>query len=149
MKLQTEIDVVDDFIQQFRQFGTDVVDCFSYGMCFHFSLILCARFKYDARRVYDPVANHFAVEIFGRIWDISGDITDKDYKWEYWDTYCMKDQKETRRIIRDCVRKLPSQLTTCEFCINNEEDDWGNLFCKLTKESVRPDHSCEQGERET
>ena len=102
-----------------------------------------------ARRVYDPIANHFAVEIFGHIWDIAGDITDKDYKWEYWDTYCMKDQKETRRIIRDCVRKLPSQFTTCEFCINNEEDDWGNLFCKLTKESVRPDHSCEQGERET
>lgn len=146
MKLQTEIKVVDDFIQQFRQFGTDVVDCFSYGMCFHFSLILYNRFQYNARQVYDPIANHFAVEIFGRIWDIAGDITDnKEYKWVYWDEYSYIEPREVERIRRDCFYKVPSDLLICRVCGHCLENEFGCVLCGLDNKPVNLDAPCEKG----
>lgn len=145
---RTKQDVIEDYIQEFRQFGTDVADCFSYGMCWHFATLLCIRFRNTATRVYDPVENHFAVEIDGHIYDIRGDITNLPYKWEAWETYRLRDPKHTKRIIRDCVRKIPSKYTTCEFCDNSYEDDWCNYYCSLTKQPVDPDHTCEKGVRE-
>jgi hypothetical protein len=68
MKINNLHDLVMDFIHQFTSFGPAVADCFSNGMCYHFTLILCARFGHAARRVYDPVVNHFAVEIDGKIY---------------------------------------------------------------------------------
>ena len=81
-----------------------------------------------------PIINHFAVEIDGRIYDITGDITsNSEYKWKYWDTYQYEDPRHTQRIIRDCFRKIPSGVKVCEFCEEVHEDDWGNLSCPYDK----------------
>ena len=73
----TKREVIEDFIHQFNAFGPDVRKCFSYGMCYHFALILHIRFRdEDAHKLYDPVNGHFAVQINGRIYDITGDITE-------------------------------------------------------------------------
>ena len=142
----TKRDIIENFIQQFRQFGTDVVDCFSCGMCFHFAWILKARFGPGAETVYDPVINHFACRIDDRIYDISGDITDNaEYKWETWATFKGKDQKETMRIVRDCVGKIPDGVLGCGICPRCCEDDWGNYICDLDNSPVDPDQPCTKG----
>jgi hypothetical protein len=147
--IRTKQDIILDYINQFRQFGPEVIEyCFSSGMCWQFSTLLAIRFRPNSRKVYDPIVNHFATEIDGRIYDIRGDITDLPYQWEYWDTYRLQDPKHTKRIVRDCVRKLPSDVATCEFCENVYEDDWCNFYCSLTKEPVDPNHICEKGVRE-
>lgn len=147
VKINNLHDLVMDFIHQFTSFGPAVVDCFSNGMCYHFTLILCARFGHAARRVYDPVANHFAVEIDGRIYDINGDITsNSEYKWQHWDVFQYEDPLLTRHIIRDCFRKIPSGVKVCEFCENVYEDDWCNLYCSLDKEPRDPNAVCNREE---
>lgn len=147
MAIKTKQDIIEDYIQQFRQFGTDVVDCFSNGMCYHFSLILCARFRDSAWRVYDPITNHFAVDIDGRIYDITGDITDDpQYKWQLWDSYQHVDPLHTEHIRRDCMWKVPSGTVICEFCEQSYEDDWGTLICGLDNSPKLSNDSCEKGE---
>lgn len=100
---------INNFIKQFRDFGPDVVDCFSNGMCWYFTVILRERFGAgdEYRVVYDPVINHFALEMDeGHIFDITGDITDnKEYKWQYWEDYIQQNIREAQRICRDCILK--------------------------------------------
>ena len=50
--------------------------------------------------MYDQVANHFVVEIDGRLYDITGDVTD-NYDVEPWDE--LDDDLLKQRIIRDCI----------------------------------------------
>ena len=50
--------------------------------------------------MYDQVANHFVAEIDGRLYDITGDVTDA-YKVEPWDE--LEDDLLRSRIIRDCI----------------------------------------------
>lgn len=143
----TRQEIILNFISQFRDFGPQVENCFSNGMCYHFSLILCARFRDNAWRVYDPIVNHFAVQIDGRIYDITGDITDNtEYNWKLWDSYQYEDPLHTEHIRRDCMWKVPSDIVICEFCSHSFEDDWGNLVCDIDYNSVESNHSCEKGE---
>ena len=142
----TKHDLVLDFIWQFRKFGSDVADCFSNGMCYHFSLILCARFRHSARRVDDPIMNHFAVEIDDRIYDINGNITDdKDYKWVYWDKYIYEDSAEVRRIRRDCIWKVPADVLICGICDECFTDDYSCDLCGLDHQPVDPNAPCTKG----
>lgn len=141
----TKQEVILDFIDQFRRFGPEVGTCFRAGMCWHFTLILRGRFGMHNRIVYDPIANHFAVEIDGRIYDIDGDITDEGYKWEYWDTYWLQDLKHTERIRRDCIYKMPENAVLCDFCAHSWQDDWHTLICGLDNKPVDPEHNCERG----
>ena len=146
MRTMTKRDIIEDFIRQFRDFGNDVVYCFNSGMCFHFAWILKARFGPGPEVVYDPIINHFACQIDGRIYDITGDITDDcDYKWETWATFKQKDQKETMRIVRDCVWKIPSDVLVCGICPMCFEDDWGNHICDIDNSPVDPDTPCTKG----
>lgn len=143
----TRQEIILNFISQFRDFGPQVENCFSNGMCYHFSLILCARFRDNAWRVYDPIVNHFAVQIDGRIYDITGDITDNtEYNWKLWDSYQYEDPLHTEHIRRDCMWKVPSDVVICEFCSHLFEDDWGNLICDIDYNPVESNHSCEKGE---
>lgn len=143
----TRQEIILNFISQFRDFGPQVENCFSNGMCYHFSLILCARFRDNAWRVYDPIVNHFAVQIDGRIYDITGDITDNtEYNWKLWDSYQYEDPLHTEHIRRDCMWKVPSDIVICEFCSHSFEDDWGNLICDIDYNPVESNHSCEKGE---
>lgn len=119
-------ELILNFIKQFRDLGAE--NCFSNGMCWHFTLILRARFGYENFIMYDPVINHFATEIDGRIYDITGDITDNsEYHWHRWMEYLRQDPVEARRIYRDCIYKVPSDKAICMSCehhysnINNED----------------------------
>lgn len=146
-KITNKHEVVLNFIEQFRRFGPDVENCFSNGMCWHFTMILRGRFGMENMVMYDPVANHFAAKIDDHIYDITGDITDDpEYKFEYWASYWLDDLKETARIRRDCIWKIPSDLLTCGICPYSFEDDWGNLICPKQDDSpVDWDDPCHCG----
>ena len=146
--IKTKRDLIEDYIQQFRQFGTDVVDCFSNGMCYQFMVILRKRFgPFCTTPVYDEVMNHFATKIDGRIYDITGDITDDPkYKWERWTTVRSRDWRHTERILRDCVDKVPSGVLICKYCDLCFFDETLNAhICDLDKEAVDVDTPCRKG----
>ena len=152
MRLKTKADVIEDYIQQFRQFGTDVVDCFSNGMCYHFMTILRKRFgPFCTTPMYDEAMNHFATKIDDRIYDVTGDITDDPrYHWERWTTVRSRDWRHTERILRDCVDKVPSDTLICKYCDNSFYDEILNTYlCGLDNTPVDLDTPCVKGiERE-
>lgn len=50
--------------------------------------------------MYDEVVNHFGTRIKGKVYDITGDVTNK-YAWVPWDE--MSDELKKSRIVRDCI----------------------------------------------
>ena len=54
----------------------------------------------NPKMMYDQVMNHFGVQINYRVYDASGDVTDK-YAWESWEGIDDKSLKE--HIFRDCI----------------------------------------------
>ena len=140
--------VILSFINQFRAFGPGVEECFSNGMCFHFARILHMRFQdEETHLLYDQIIGHFATEINGRVYDITGDITDDQrYKWDNWHSLRYKDIALAKRIHRDCDWKVPSGLVLCEFCGRSYLDDWGTLICGCDNHPVTGNDSCEKGE---
>jgi len=91
------------FISRFTNNGKfqQVITAFTCGCCYWFAQILCERFaQYSPVLVYDEVMNHFATEICGRVYDISGDVTDQ-FDWSPWED--LNDSSLRKRIIRDCV----------------------------------------------
>ena len=99
------------FINRFTNNGKrqEVIECFTCGCCYWFALMLDVRFwscvdwdLLDVYIVYDQVANHFGCRIQGRVYDITGDVTD-DYFWESWDSVCRRDPLLEKRITRDCI----------------------------------------------
>ena len=145
-KISNKHELVLDFIRQFRQLGAE--NCFFNGMCWHFTLILRARFGYDYPVVYDEIANHFATEIDDRIYDITGDITNNtSYRWKYWASFQYKDLRLTERIRRDCIYKLPPEVITCNICRHSFCDDFGCRMCELKNNEPVDDHEmCGKGE---
>jgi hypothetical protein len=146
--LTTKRDVIENYIKQFRDFGPQVVDCFSHGMCYQFMTILRKRFgPFCTTPVYDEVINHFATEIDGRIYDITGDITDDtQYHWKRWTTVCAEDHKHANRICRDCVDKVPSDTLICKYCDNSFYDEILNTYlCGLDNKPVDLDTPCTKG----
>jgi len=80
-------------------------DVFLYGMCYWFAFILQERF--GGTMMYEPIENHFVQEIGGRLYDASGDVTEK-YTSEYlmpWSDVEQYDHLLYKRIVRDCIRK--------------------------------------------
>lgn len=101
---ETEI-AVARFTDRFTQNGTNegVINCFTNGCCFWFASCLFERFiNSDPDIVYDVVANHFGCLIEGRVYDITGDVTDK-YNWESWYEAYFDDIARGARIYRDCI----------------------------------------------
>ena len=91
---------VTAFLRRFHD-SPDVDSVFTKGCCYWFAVILTHRFP-NSHIVYDPVLNHFAAKIDGRIFDITGDVTDKSASgWTAWDSYA--DLAHRRRIVRDCI----------------------------------------------
>lgn len=92
------MDDIGTFLQRFRG---DTVAVFTNGCCYWFAMILFRRFIRDGAEImYDVVANHFGTKINGRVYDITGDITDK-YTWTPWNEY--EDETHRNRIVRDCI----------------------------------------------
>lgn len=92
------------FIDRFTNRGKleQVIEAFTCGCCYWFARILEERFKQviGTEIVYDAVMNHFATRIAGRVYDITGDVTDA-YRWEPWSDF--SDESQRKRIVRDCV----------------------------------------------
>lgn len=99
MKSSSDLDV-KGFLSRFH--SDDNVDTvFTNGCCYWFSYILRGRFSENgAKLMYDQIANHFGTEIDGRVYDVTGDVSE-DYSWEPWDN--LSDDLLKKRIIRDCV----------------------------------------------
>ena len=112
----TKQELILNFIRQFRDLGAE--NTFSNGMCYYFTTILRRRFgSSNCPIMYDQVANHFATEIEGRIYDITGDITDNpEYHWERWTDVRKHDPALAKLIRRDCILKIPDGQHSCELC---------------------------------
>jgi hypothetical protein len=81
----------------------EVIECFTEGCCFWFASCLFERFSdYDPTIMYDVVTNHFGCKIEGRVYDITGDVTDQ-YNWEIWYKAYWDDSERGERIFRDCI----------------------------------------------
>lgn len=92
---------INQFINHFHSIAEDdnITDVFTCGCCYWFAHILCTRFK-KAVMMYDPIINHFAARIDGRLYDITGDVTDK-YTMIEWENF--DDDLEKQRIIDYCI----------------------------------------------
>lgn len=95
------------FISRFTGSGKfrDVIQVFTSGACYWFAKILHERFSTcvgdpDVVIVYDSVINHFGCRIHDRVYDITGDCTEK-YNWSRWPTF--EDIRWERRVVRDCI----------------------------------------------
>ena len=98
------------FIARFTNNGKrrEVIDCFTSGCCYWFAEILWNRFALEVVNincdiVYDPIINHWACQIDGIIYDITGVITRDEYQWESWVKFQYKDELLTKRLYRDCI----------------------------------------------
>ena len=92
-----------NFIKRFTFSGSyeEVVHCFTHGCCYWFAYILFRRFLQDgAKLMYDEIDNHFGTLIGDKVYDITGDVTDK-YDWSEWDQ--LRDASLRKRIVRDCI----------------------------------------------
>lgn len=100
---------VDEFIEDFKQFdkNKEVTRTFSNGYCYWFAHILFYRFKnYDPKIVYYEVGKHFAVKIYGHIFDITGDITLKNLFFEDWEEYQKNNPEEAKVIYNTMINKI-------------------------------------------
>lgn len=90
---------VDKFLKRFHE-SRDVDEVFTCGCCYWFALVLSIRFAAQSPVImYDSVANHFGTDIDGRVYDITGDVTDV-YRWVRWSEI----DKPLKDIIkRDCI----------------------------------------------
>ena len=88
-----------NFIHKFTElYKNEVETVFTSGCCYWFAYILCARF--GGEMMYDPIANHFMCMCDGRIYDITGDVSDRynAIRWEEFD-----DDLEKSRIVDYCI----------------------------------------------
>lgn len=91
---------IHKFLERFHSYDK-IDDVFTRGCCYWFAAILFRRFiRESAEIVYDQIANHFGTRIKGRVYDITGDVTD-NYHWEPW--LGIDDELLRQRIIRDCI----------------------------------------------
>ena len=91
------------FIGKFTGNGQrqEVIDTFECGCCYWFARILIKRFS--GLLMYDDTENHFGAEISGRIYDVTGDVTDK-YDWTAWTrSDANADPFHRDRIFKSCV----------------------------------------------
>lgn len=99
---------VNKFIKDFKLYDNsgEVTDTFTKGYCYWFAYILKARFNRGSI-VYYHAGNHFAFEVCGHIFDITGDITDKNVLFEPWEQFKLHfDPLVVQRLKRDCIDKL-------------------------------------------
>lgn len=143
----TQHELILNYIKQFRDLGAE--NCFANGMCYHFTVLLRQRFgSAHCPIMYDQVANHFATLIEGRIYDITGDITEnKEYKWERWNDVQRADPALAKRIRRDCILKIPDGKQSCELCSHCFYDEILNSFlCDIDNQPVNTYGVCQKEE---
>ena len=102
---QIVLDFIENFAGKPGHERQQVIETFTCGCCFWFARILQERFKYSTDEifiVYDDVMNHFGCEINRRVYDITGDVTDK-YNWEPFQYVVDRDTLHAAHIFHDCI----------------------------------------------
>ena len=98
---------IEKFISDFKQYERSHVlfNTFSYGYCYYFAVILKARFP-QGEIMYHHT-NHYMLGLGGRLYDITGDCTDKydDNMLCKWDELNDEDSLLYNRLVRDCIIK--------------------------------------------
>lgn len=96
---RTVLDFIHRFTKSHDKTLSDVERCFTDGCCWWFAHILCERFR--GEMVYDEVDGHFGCEINGRVYDITGDVTDT-FRKTYWSVFVEREPNLSVRILRRC-----------------------------------------------
>lgn len=92
---------VQNFLSRFHSAGDVDTVFITSGCCYWFAAVLFGRFIRDGAEImYDQALNHFGTKIKGRVYDITGDVTDK-YTWEPWSD--VNNELLRKRIVRDCI----------------------------------------------
>lgn len=88
------------FINKFKQHEHDnvLIDTFTLGYCYYFAVILKERFT--GTILYDWLEGHFITEINNRLYDITGDVTDK-----YTHLYTFDEYMSIESIVHGCILK--------------------------------------------
>ncbi len=95
------MDEVNKFLKRFHIDDNKVDTVFTSGCCYWFAYILYRRFIRDGAVVmYASIDNHFGTKVFGKVYDITGDVTYK-YDWKPWLDF--GDEIEKERIVHDCI----------------------------------------------
>lgn len=96
-------ETVISYLNRYTDFGRrgQVIDCFMNGCCARLALDLCQRF-HPAKLMYCEKENHFGASIAGRVYDITGDVTDK-FEWELWSAFSRREPVLAGRIHRECI----------------------------------------------
>lgn len=90
---------ITSFICRFHGASKSIEDVFTQDCSYWFAAILFGRFIRDGATImYDKKSIRFGTRIRGRIYDITGDVTDK-YTWIPWES--VKDTHEREKIIQD------------------------------------------------
>lgn len=94
----------EEILQFIARFAGSI-ETFTSGCCFWFAHILAERFRGHAEIVLAVVENHFVARIDGRLYDVTGDVTEeyKDSVLVAWDKMDEYDSLQKERIVRDCV----------------------------------------------
>lgn len=89
------------FISRFNSGDTSKV--FTNGCCYWFAFMLCERFRgLNPCMMYDITNNHFATKISGKVYDVTGDVTN-DGQWQPWVSVMQEEPYLAGRIISDCI----------------------------------------------
>lgn len=94
-----------DFISKFQNDGT--IKTFTEGCCYWFAIILCERFNMSGNTtsiVFNPISGHFAANIDGNMYDVTGEIPQSD-EWTSWDKWLKEEPVYGETVIRDCIYK--------------------------------------------
>ena len=79
----------------------EVVKTFTSGCCFWFARILVERFFGLSPEIMVDYSNHhFGTRIHGRVYDITGDVTE-EHNWEPWEE--CNDASLAQRISEECI----------------------------------------------
>lgn len=92
------------YIARFTDYGRreQVIDCFMNGCCARLAMDLCQRFYPAATMMYCEKVNHFGARICDRVYDITGDVTDK-YEWETWAGFAVREPGMAENIHVHCI----------------------------------------------
>lgn len=81
----TKLSSVEGFLKHFKN-SDNIEEVFTNECSYWFATILFRRFiRSGATIMYDNSVNYFGVKINNRVYDITGDITNK-YSWIPWDS---------------------------------------------------------------
>lgn len=97
---------VIQFINDLKKVSPLIIEYTFYeGYCYWLALILANRFKGDIW--FNPDIVHFAAKIDDKLYDIYGQIDDKQSThWMSWEDFQYQHQEAVESIVRSCIKKV-------------------------------------------